>query len=266
MNKVIKRAVAFLAAVLVLFSAVPGVKAKAQDNGVLHTDVQVSGKADNQKVTYTLKLDKTAVSDGRVAVFYDSSILTLKKDTEGIRFTEADVNKEFTSGEDTGIAYAFVNDSAKSVSGKLLALNFDVKKNLAGQDTVVKTVVYGLNNEDEQLFAETTFEDTITVGKAKLKDPTLKSLDQTLLGVNVKWTKDENAEGYVILRSTSKDGKYTEIATVNSGNYWDILIKNNKTYYYKVKSYRGKGSEREYSKESNVMSIKVSKFLGLFSK
>ena len=264
MNKVIKRAVAFLAAVLVLFSALPGVTAKAQDDGVLHTDLQVTGKADNQKVTYTLKLDKTTVSDGRVAVFYNRDLLTLKKDTEGIRFTEADVNKEFVSGEDTGIAYAFVNDSAKSVSGKLLSLNFEVKKNLPGQDTVVKTVVYGLNNEDEQLFAETTLEDTITVGKAELKAPDLKTLTQTMVGVNVKWTKDTNADGYVILRSTSKDGKYSEIATVNSGNYWDILVKNNKTYYYKVKSYRGKGSEKEYSKESNVLSIKVSKFFGLF--
>ena len=264
MNKVLKRAAAFIAATLVLFTSIPGVTAKAGDNGVLHTSAQVTGKADNQKVTYTVKLDSSAVSDGRVAVVYDDSILTLKKDTEGIRFTEKDVNKAFSEGDLKGISYAFVNDSAKSVSGTLISLSFDVKKNLDGQETVIKTVVYGINNEDTQVVSESVIEDAVTVGREKLVKPSLNSLEQTLVGVNVKWTKDKNADGYVVYRSTRKNGTYTKIATVNSGNYWDILIKNKTTYYYKVKSYQGSGASRVYSEESNVLSIKVKKFLGIF--
>ncbi len=264
MTKVLKRAAVLLTAMLVLFAVIPGAKVKAQDNGVLHTTAVVSGKADSQKVTYTVKLDKTSVSDGRVAVVYDGSVLTLKKDTEGIRFSESDVNKNFTSDDQKGIAYAFVNDSAKSVSGTLISLTFDVKKNLDGQDTVIKTEVYGINSDDTQVVEETVLEDTVTVGREKLKKPQLNSVRQTLLGVNVKWTKDSAADGYVILRSTSKDGKYTEIASVNSGNYWDITVGNKQTYYYKIKSYQGKGSNRVYSQESNILSIKVKKFLGIF--
>ncbi len=264
MNKVLKRAAVLLTAMLVLFAAVPAARVKAQDNGVLHTSATVSGKADSQKVTYTARLDKTSVSDGRVAVVYDANVLTLKKDTEGIRFTETDVNRDYTSDDQKGIAYAFVNDSAKSVSGNLIQVTFDVKKNLDGQDPTIKTVVSGINNESEQVLAETVLEDTVTVGREKLKKPQLSSLNQTLLGVNVKWCKDKNADGYIVLRSTSKNGKYTEIASTTSGNYWDITVRNNKTYYYKIKSFQGKGSARVYSEESNILSIKVKKFLGIF--
>lgn len=264
MNKVLKKAAVLLTAMLVLVAALPAAKVSAKDSAPLHTAVTVSGKVDNQTVTYTAKLDKTTVSDGRVAVLYDTNVLTLKKNTQGIRFTESDVNKNFEESDQKGIAYAFVNDSAKSVSGTLISLTFNVKKNLDGQDTVIKTVVYGLNNEDAEVVAASTLEDAVTVGREKLKKPQLNSLDQTIIGVNVRWTKDKNADGYVVYRSTSKNGKYTAIATVNSGNYWDILIQNNKTYYYKIKSYQKKGSERVYSEESNVLSIKVKKFFGIF--
>ena len=266
MNKVIKRAVAFLAAVLVLFSALPGVTAKAQDDGVLHTDVQVTGKADNQKVTYTLKLDKTTVSDGRVAVEYDPNVLVLKSDSEGIKFSDVDVNKNYENDKAKGIAYAFVNDAPKTAAGTLMTVQFTVKAGLKVQDTTIKTKVLGLNNEATDVVAAQDLEDVVSVGRAALSTPKITSLNQTILGVYLKWTKDTNADGYIIYKSTTKNGKYTKYATVSGlTSFYDIVVANNKTYYYKVVSYQGSGANRVYSKESAPVSIKVRKFFGWFS-
>ena len=86
------------------------------------------------------------------------------------------------------------------------------------------------------------------------------SLFKLALTVKSVGNKDRNADGYVIYRSTSKDGKYTQIGMSTGGSYWDIFVKNNTTYYYKIKSYQGSGANRVYSEESDVMSIKVKKF------
>jgi len=266
MNRVWKRALSLGLAAFVLFTGIPATTVRAQDNAPIHTSLKASGTEDNMTVTYKLTLDKRTISDGRVAVIYDPQVLTLKSTSEGIAFSEKDLNKSYESGEENGVAYAFVNDSAKSVSGTLLTLQFAVKAGLERQDTSVKTEVFSINNEDTEVLAETVLTDTLAVGREKLVKPTLKSLDQTLIGVNVTWKKDKNADGYVVYRSTSANGNYTKIATVSGTNYWDILVKNNTTYYYKIQSYQGKGANRVYSEDSNVLSIKVKKFniFGLF--
>ena len=147
-----------------------------------------------------------------------------------------------------------------------MTVQFNVKKGLKSQKTTISTKVFGINNEDTEVVAETVLDDAVEVGLKDLKKPTINKLNQTILGVYLSWTKDANADGYVIYRSTSKNGNYTKIATVSGLNsYWDVLVANNKTYYYKVVSYQGSGNSRVYSQESAPVSIKVKKFFGLFS-
>jgi hypothetical protein len=260
----IKRAAVAALTAIVLFAGMPAKSVMAADTEPLHTAVQVTGKVDKQKITYKLTLDKTTVTDGRIAVLYDPAVVTLDNPSVSLSFSDSDVNKNFEDGLLKGLSVAFVNDSPKKLSGSFLSLKFSVKTGIAGQDTAIKTVVYGLNNDDEVVLPETVLEDVVRVGREKLTDPELKSLNQTIIGVNVKWVQDKNADGYEVFRSTSPNGPFTKVATVKSGNYWDITVKNNKTYYYKVAAYRGSGATKEYSKESNVLSIKVKKFLGLF--
>ncbi len=59
--------------------------------------------------------------------------------------------------------------------------------------------------------------------------------------VNLSWNKPGGASGYYIYRNTSKDGSYTRIATITSGNtlsYTDKGVSPNKTYYYRIRGYR----------------------------
>ena len=120
--------------------------------------------------------------------------------------------------------------------------------------------VFGLNNEENAVLADTLLTDAVKVGKPALEKPQMKSLDQTLIGVNVTWKKLSGAEGYEVYRATSANGSYSKIATVRDQDYWDILIANKKTYYYKVRAYQGSGKNRVYSEFSDVKSIKVQKF------
>ncbi len=267
MNKSIKRAAVLCMAALTLFTSTPYTNvAKAANVTPLHTTVTSTGKADSQKITYKLTLDKTTVSDGRVAVEYDPNVLVLKSDSEGIKFSDVDVNKNYENDKAKGIAYAFVNDAPKTAAGTLMTVQFTVKAGLKVQDTTIKTKVLGLNNEATDVVAAQDLEDVVSVGRAALSTPKITSLNQTILGVYLKWSKDTNADGYIIYKSTTKNGKYTKYATVSGlTSFYDIVVANNKTYYYKVVSYQGSGANRVYSKESAPVSIKVRKFFGWFS-
>ena len=147
-----------------------------------------------------------------------------------------------------------------------MTVQFTVKAGLKAQDTTIKTKILGLNNEATDVVAATDMEDAVSVGRPTLSTPKINGISQTILGVYVKWSKDANADGYVVYRSTSKDGKYSKIATVSGLNgFWDFTVANNKTYYYKVVSYQGSGKTRVYSEESAPVSIKGKKFFGWFS-
>ena len=260
MKKIIKKVAVLVLTAVLTVAALPAVSVQAADQSPLHTKVTTAGKGDNLKITYQLTLDKTVLSDGQIAILYDAEVLTLTKDSEANLFTEKDVNKKYTQGGKQGLSIAFINDNAKAVSGTVATLKFDVKAGLDSQDTLIQTQVFGLNNEDEEVLSNVVLEDAVTVGRSGLAKPALNKLSQTLIGVNVEWTKDAEADGYEVYRSTSPKGGFSKIATVRGDHYWDVLLLNGKTYYYKVKAYRGKGANREYSDESQTLSIKVKKF------
>ncbi len=265
MNKFIKKAVVLSLTALTLFTSLPFSEVKAAEVGPIHTAVATSGKADKLKVTLKVTLDKTTVTDGRVAVEYNPDIFVLENDSEGIKFSDVDVNKAYTNEDAKGIAVAFVNDNAKACKGTLMTLKFSVKPGLSKQDATITTKVFSVNNDDEEVVANTDLQDVVAVGTPKLAKPAIKSVNQTLLGAQVCWKKDANADGYVIYRSTSKDGNYTKIATAKTfSSYLDLAVKNKKTYYYKIVAFKGNGNNRVYSEESAPVSIKIKKLFGLF--
>ena len=53
--------------------------------------------------------------------------------------------------------------------------------------------------------------------------------------LNIKWKKVENIKKYQVYRADKASGTYKKIATVSGESYSDAKIKQNKTYYYKVK-------------------------------
>ena len=94
--------------------------------------------------------------------------------------------------------------------------------------------------------------------------PTVKRTVITALkpdsnSVLVKWRR-KNADGYQVYMSTSKDGSYSKVATIKDGSKGYRTIKNLKsgtTYYFKVRAYKNVGNYAEYSRFSDVMSVKT---------
>lgn len=76
---------------------------------------------------------------------------------------------------------------------------------------------------------------------------------------NVK--KDSTTTGYKIYMSTSKNGKYTRIRTLdkNVTSYTKKGLKANKTYYFKIRAYRTVNGQPIYSDYTKILSIKVRK-------
>lgn len=264
-NKIIKKAVVLGLAVISLFADLSAFPVRAASLNPFSTVITSSGKKDNQKLTYQLTINNATVTDGQIIIEYDSDILAVNKATSLNVFSLEDINQEYSDEQSQGISFAFVNDQPKSVEGAVLNIEFDVKKGTKAKETVIVTRIAGINNGDTEVIPETTIEDKANIGRPELSKPKLNGLYQSFASVHLNWNGDSNADGYVIYRSTAKDGKYKKIAKVGTfPNYLDFTAKNKTTYYYKIASYQKDGDKTTYSSYSNVLSIKVKKFWGFF--
>lgn len=265
MNKLFKRAAVAALTAIVLFAGMPAKSVKAADEAPVRTVAELSGKPDSQKVVYKLKIENAKVTDGQIAVLYDPAVFTLEKSTVNKIFKESDVNKEYTEGDLQGLSIAFVGDKAVTANRTLLTLTFSVAKGLVSQDSAITTKVVTLNNADEVLLEDVVLKDSLLVGKGKMIDPQVEYVNQSILGAKVHWTKDENADGFLVYRRVGKTGEYQQIADVQGYNYRDADIENKVTYYYKVVGYQvlSDGS-RIYSNESNEKAVTIKKILGIF--
>lgn len=74
----------------------------------------------------------------------------------------------------------------------------------------------------------------------------------------LKWSKSENADGYVVYRRIGKTGKYKKSKTINSGNtlkYTNSKLTYGKKYCYKVKAFHVTPEGKKlYTNWSNVIS------------
>ena len=72
--------------------------------------------------------------------------------------------------------------------------------------------------------------------------------------------KISNAQGYVVYRATSKNGKYKAVSTIKKGStvsYTNKKLTSKKTYYYKVRAYRVVNGKKVYSGYSKVKGVKI---------
>lgn len=72
----------------------------------------------------------------------------------------------------------------------------------------------------------------------------------------VQWNASKDASGYVVYRSTSKNGTYQRVAVIKSGAklyYIDKNVKSGKKYYYKVAVYRNVNGKNVKSKVSTAV-------------
>ena len=264
MIKLLKRAVVLGLTAAVVFTGVPAQTVKAADVAPVHTSVTLNGKDSNQTVTYDLKLDEVFATDGRVAVTFDKDVLELTKVTENVNFDDKDLNKEFAEDGEEGVSLAFVNAKSKKRGGKVLHLKFSVKEAARTQatETVIKTKVFGINNEDEVVVPSTVLEDTFTVGRNKPVTPQNVTGEQVVGGVRISWTADENADYYIVYRSKTEDGEYQQIGTTKHDNLLNPYV-GIKDYYYKVVAVQT-GAPTYKSEASAPIKVTVTKILGIF--
>ncbi|MBR6798996.1 MAG: hypothetical protein IKM63_02885 [Firmicutes bacterium] len=69
-----------------------------------------------------------------------------------------------------------------------------------------------------------------------LKKPVVTAKSPAKKQVKLTWKKVSGAKKYAVYRATSKNGKYTKIATTKKLSYTNKKLKSGKTYYYKVKA------------------------------
>lgn len=119
---------------------------------------------------------------------------------------------------------------------------------------------------------------TVTVGKTESypaiskkimvnvipKKPVLSKVAESSKGkLKLTWKTDKNVSGYVIYRATSKSGTYKKIKTVQgnkTSSYINSGLKNGKTYYYKIRTYKKVGNKNIYSNYSSVKAGKTKEY------
>ena len=74
--------------------------------------------------------------------------------------------------------------------------------------------------------------------------------------VKVSWSNTVDAAGYQVYRSTSKNGKFTKVATVKGSNSYLDKVSYGRKYYYKVRPYwrNSNGGKKCYGRFSSVVS------------
>ncbi|MCI8327584.1 MAG: hypothetical protein HFI37_07390 [Lachnospiraceae bacterium] len=86
----------------------------------------------------------------------------------------------------------------------------------------------------------------------------ITSLKYSKSGVKVSWKKVSGANGYNIRRSSAKNGSYSKIASVTSGDtvsYQDKTTEAGKTYYYQVEAMNTVKGKKGYSGYCSAKSV-----------
>ena len=73
--------------------------------------------------------------------------------------------------------------------------------------------------------------------------------------INLSWSAVNSAAYYIVFRSNSLSGTYTNIATSSSTSYTDSYLSSGNTYYYKVQAINSSGSIIYYYSASSVTAI-----------
>lgn len=95
--------------------------------------------------------------------------------------------------------------------------------------------------------------------KSPLKKAKVKKAKNVKKGVKLSWKKVKGAKKYQIFRSASKNGKYKKIAAVSKKklSYVDKKVKQNKKYFYKIRSFKIIDGKKVFSSFSKVIAVRV---------
>ena len=97
--------------------------------------------------------------------------------------------------------------------------------------------------------------------KIKVAGCTLKSVKKSgTFNVQLNWSNTSGVSGYYVYRASSKNGKYSKIATITSAKtvkYTDKKAASGKTWYYKVIPYAKINGKAVAGSSSKILSIRL---------
>jgi len=150
------------------------------------------------------------------------------------------------------IWYATSENGKYKKIDKVSGTSYTHKNLAAGTTYYYKIRSYNTISGKEQ------YSDYTLVKYKKLTVPTptnVKTSKSSAASIKISWNKVGDASGYVIYRSTSKNGTYTKLTTIKSGStvsYTNKGLANNKTYYYKIRAYKTINGSNKYSGYTDI--------------
>lgn len=81
----------------------------------------------------------------------------------------------------------------------------------------------------------------------------VKAVPCSYSSITISWSKVTGATGYEVYKATSREGSYVSISAPTKTTFNSIGLETDKTYYYRVKSYKMIGKSKTYSNYSSTV-------------
>ena len=149
---------------------------------------------------------------------------------------------------------------ATSENGKYIKV-----KTITNNDTITNTST-GLQDGTSYYYKIKAYKETDGkkeyIKQASLKAVTnpakpinLKAVNSTKNSIQISWDKVDRATGYEVFRSTSENSNYVRVKTITDNNTTQIIspnLKEDTTYYYRVKAYIEIDGQKIYSSSATL--------------
>lgn len=163
-----------------------------------------------------------------------------------VKVSSYDYNKVKISWSKAKNAKNYRVYQATSKNGKYKRISTTTKRSLVKSGlTTGKTYYYKVRGVNGKKLDKLSSPKAV---KPKLRTATgVKVAKASNSSIKISWKKVNGAKGYQIYRATSSKGKYKKLKTTTKLSYVNSGLTKNKTYYYKVRSYRKVGKKYVYS-------------------
>lgn len=221
----------------------------------MFTDVKSTTptKPSNKKVTRSIN-----TLSNNIKISMNENDLAIKKGSSENLYVE-NLNQGwphvYANLNNSNITWTSSNKNVAEVSkeGVVLAVG-------SGKTTIKATLSNGVSTSCKVVVEkDSTVPPEITV-QPPSKVSNLHVDSRTSTSIKLDWNNVSNATKYAIYRATSRDGKYTRIASISSKNsyYTDKELKSATNYYYKVRAYKTVNDKNYYGSYSSIMKTTTS--------
>ena len=132
---------------------------------------------------------------------------------------------------------------------------YTIKNLKIGTTYKFRVKAYKTVDKEEYTGKETELSASTNPSKTKITKLTTKNKKAT-----IKWKKISNATGYEIYMSKNKNKGYKKIKNITKKNtirYKKGSLKKNKTFYFKIRTYRTVDGKKVYSSYSSVKNVRI---------